>query len=243
MKIIKYKKIGLNRYKIFLDDTSIILYEDIILKYNLLLKEEIDIKTIDDVLNENRYYDAYYLALNYFEIKIRNKKEIREYLKRKDFEYEYIDFAINKLNDLSLLNDKKYIECYVNDKVNLSNDGPFKIKRNLIEFELNESDIDEYLNTIDMSVWKNKLKKIINKKLSLMKNKSYYVIINKLKNDLFNLGYDKNMIDELLEDIEYDNSNIKKEYEKISKKYTDKNKIMNYLLRKGYTYEEIKNIQ
>lgn len=34
-----------------------------------------------------------------------------------------------------------------------------------------------------------------------MKNKSAYMIKNKLKVDLFNLGYDKNMIDSLLNSI------------------------------------------
>ena len=40
MKIKKYIKQGLNKYKVVLEDnTSIVLYEDIILKYELLLKK------------------------------------------------------------------------------------------------------------------------------------------------------------------------------------------------------------
>ena len=42
MKIKKYIKTGSNKYKIILEnDKSIILYEDVILKYELLLKKEI----------------------------------------------------------------------------------------------------------------------------------------------------------------------------------------------------------
>lgn len=45
-----------------------------------------------------------------------------------------------------------------------------------------------------------------------MKNKSAYMIKNKLKVDLFNLGYDRNMIDSLLISINLnDEDAIKKE--------------------------------
>ena len=35
MKITKYKKVGKNRYNVYLEDSQICLYEEIILKYNL----------------------------------------------------------------------------------------------------------------------------------------------------------------------------------------------------------------
>ena len=46
MKLDKYIKYGKNKYKVFLENRDyLILYEDIILKYELLLKKEI--KDID----------------------------------------------------------------------------------------------------------------------------------------------------------------------------------------------------
>ncbi len=241
MEIIKFKKLGRNKYKITLDNVEIVVYEDIIFKYDLLIKKNIDIKELDKIIDDNRYYEAYYLALKYIEIKMRSKRELIDYLKQKDIESIHIDFALNKVDSLGLLNDKQYIEAYINDKINLSNDGPFKIRRNLIELDFDENDIDDYLNKIDNDLWKEKLKKIVNKKASLIKNKSYFMLISKLSNDLYLLGYDKYMIDDELSNIKYDNSNIKKEFIKANKKFKgDKNKIINSLLRKGYTYEEIK---
>src|SRR5574344_1241631 len=92
---------------------------------------------------------------------MRNKKEIKDYLNKKDFDKKYIDFAINKLDGLGLLNSNKYIEAFINDKINLSNDGPYKIKRNLLEFDFNEDDVDKYLNNIDKNVWNEKIVNII----------------------------------------------------------------------------------
>ena len=100
MHINKFKKVGKNKYKIFLDTTELNLYEDIILKYDLLLKKDISLEEIDKLINENSYYDAYNMALNYIEIKLRNRKEIVEYLKKKDFNSNCIDYALEKLDKL-----------------------------------------------------------------------------------------------------------------------------------------------
>ena len=110
----------------------------------------------------------------------------------------------------------------------------------LIDYDFSEEDVDEYLNKIDSSIWKEKLSHIIEKRKKLMKNKSYFMFINKLKNDLYNLGYDRYLIDELLSNISYESDSLKKEYEKVSRKFKgERNKIISSLLRKGYTYEEI----
>ncbi len=240
MKINKFKKVGKSKYKIIFDNTDITLYEDVILKYDLLIKSEVDIDLIDKIIKENEHYDAFYSALNYIEIKMRNKKEIISYLKKKEFNDEIINETINKLEKLNLLNSKSYIQAFVNDKINLSSDGPYKIKKSLLEFDFNEEDIDNYLNTIDENIWLEKLKKIANKKKSIMKSKSYYMFVSKMKNDLYNLGYDKYMIENVLSNIEYDSNALNKDLEKASKKFKgDKTKIINSLLRKGYSYEEI----
>ena len=103
-----------------------------------------------------------------------------------------------------------------------------------------ENDIDNYLNTFDSDIWQEKLNKIINKKKSLMKNKSYTMFINKLKLDLYNMGYDKYMIDNSLMNIEYNSNAIYKDIEKSIKKFkNDRNKIISSLMRKGYSYEDI----
>jgi regulatory protein len=243
MRINKFKKLGRNKYKVMFDNEELVLYEDIILKHNLLTKKDINIDELEEIVNDNRDYDAYNLALNYIEIRLRSRKEIYEYLKKKEFNENLINDVISKLDDLGLLNNKQYIEAFINDKINLSNDGPYKIRSALIDLEFEESDIDKYLYSIDQDVWKEKLEKIINKKKSLMKSKSYYMFITKMKNDLYNLGYEKDMIENALSNIEYESDALEKDYNKAFRKYSnDKTKLINSLLRKGYSYDEINSL-
>ncbi len=242
MQINKFKKKGKNKYEIIFDNTSLLLYEDIILKYDLLIKKDIDEHLLDEIISENSFYDAYDTALSYIETKLRTRKEIEDYLERKGFDNKYIDYAIDKLNKMNLLDDKLYVTAFVNDKVNLTLDGPYKIRQDLLNMDIDECIIDNYLNTIDNKVWEDKIDKIISKKSSSMNNKSYYMFFNKLKNDLYLKGYSKELIESKISNIKYESDSIDKDMSKAIKKYkNDKNRIIGYLMRKGYSYDDIKS--
>ena len=242
MKIVKYKKMSKGRYKITFDTNEVILYEDVIINNNLLLLKDINLETLEKVLDENRKYEAYDISLSYIEIKLRTEREIRDYLEKKGFDISLINETINRLKRDNLINEKLYVEAFINDKINLTTWGPFKIKRALLDLSISEEIIDEYLYKIKEDVFEEKLDKIINKKIGMMKNKSLFLIKNKLSFDLFNLGYDKDMINNSLNKLEKDDSEsmkneASKAYNKYSKKYSGKElelKIKNHLYVKGY---------
>ena len=249
MEIQKFKKIGKAKYKILLNNSELILYEDIILKYNLITKKKIILEDINKYLNENRYYEVYYNALSYINNKMRCEEELRNYLSHKGYDKDNIEKVIDQLIKQNIINDELYINSYINDKIYLTNDGPDKIKNNLLNYNLNEIIIEKYLSQIDCEVWNEKLTKIIEKRLKL-NNSSYKLFIYKTQNYLLNLGYPKELINEKLSNLRISNiNNIEKEYKKAYNKYKNKYsgeelkyKIFNYLYRKQYSKEEINSV-
>lgn len=247
MKILKYKKTSRGRYKVTLDSDEIILYEDVIIKNDFLLRKNVDTFLLDKVLNENILYEAYDLALGYIETRLRTEKEIIKYLEKKGYNTNTISDVLNRLKSNNLINEVKYVEAYTNDKINLSSYGPFKIKRDLSDLGISIEVIENYLNAIDDEVWSNKLDKIIDKKVKSMKNKSLYMIKNKLRTDLTILGFDKDMINLKLNSLDKnDEDSLKKEmekaYNKYSKKYEGdalKMQIKNHLYKKGFITSDI----
>ncbi len=197
MEIKNYKKIKNNLYEVNIDEIKVNLYDDIIIKYNLLLKKDIDKKTFDKMIKENDNLSAYYKSLKYINTKLRSEKEIFNYLKRFNFSEADIFSTINKLKKDGYLNNDLYLKSYINDQINLSNNGPYKIKNALKSLGLSEEEIEEHLDAIDKSIWQDKIKKIIKKRNINTKN-------NKMKNYvyLFNLGYEKEMIFSLLGNID-----------------------------------------
>lgn len=248
MKILKYKKTTKGRYKITFDEADeITLYEDVIINNNLLLKNNIDLQLLEKIIDENKKYEAYDNSLSYIEYKLRTEQEIRDYLEKRGFNNSLIDSTVRRLKDEKLLNDERYVEAFTNDRINLTLWGPYKIKNNLINLGIDENIINEYVDKISNDVWLEKLNKTIDKKIKLMKNKSLNAIKDKLKVDLYDLGFDKEDISYSLSKLEKDDTeamkkDMKKAYDKLSKKYQGealKYQIKNYLYKKGYKIDYI----
>ncbi len=247
MKIIKFKKIGKNKYQVFFDNDEIVLFEDVILKYNLLSIKDLSLDLLNKILEDNTFYEIYNYALYYIDIKMRNEKELTEYLKKKNYDENIIDKVIIRLRKEGYLDDKKYVRAYINDKVNLSLYGPFKIKNELLKLNLDENTIEEYLNTISDEIWLDKINKIIEKKVRLNKKLSGNYLKQKISEDLYYLGYDKDLYLDLIESLDIeDNNTLEFEYKKVYKKYKDKYKneklkrmTITYLVKKGFRYDDI----
>ncbi len=243
MKIIKYKKIGKSKYKVFFDKTDMILYEDVIIKYKLLSIENININLLEKITEDNKYYEAYDKAINYVSIKLRNELELKKYLE-KSFDEKLIFDVINKLKKNGYLNDNVYINAYIHDKILLSTDGPIKIKEYLLNNGFEEKLIDQTLNKIEENIWIEKIKKTINKKNN---TGSSYNFVLKMQNELYYKGYPKELVNEVLKYVDLNddlnlNKEIKKNIEKYKKKYRNselKNRVIKSLLIKGYSYENI----
>ncbi|MBQ6687592.1 MAG: RecX family transcriptional regulator [Bacilli bacterium] len=252
MEIKSFKKLKDNRYKVELDNNEVItLYDDVIVEYNLLFNKVMDEKKLKEIVNKNSEKEAYYLAIKMLNTKMRTAKEINKQLKKKDISSTVINNIIDKLYQEKYLDDERYIKAYVNDQVNLSINGPLKIKRELVELGFNELDIDSYLNTIDEEIWLTKIDKYITKKLKASSNLSAYKLKIKVINELVNKGYKKDMVTEMIGNYEFKNSDdlLIKEYNKIKRKLESKyaGSELNYyikakLLAKGFILEEIEKV-
>ena len=243
MNISKFTKKKDGLYSVELEDgKKLIIHEDLILKYNLLLTKRIDNSLEEKILSENNNYLAYNKAIKYISIKMRSTKEIRAYLTKLSVDSDIIEEVIKKLKNQGYLNDKLYCISFVNDKINLSNDGPLKIKRLLKENGMEEFDIDEALSTFDRNIEKEKIAKLIDKYLK-SNTKGLNILKQKILYNLTNLGYDRSLVLSELANVKIDDSDLyKKEYQKIrdklSKKYSGSEleyRIKQKLYQKGFS--------
>ena len=242
MEVKKIVKKGI-KYRILLEVGSIDTYEEIILKYNLLYKKDISEDLFNDILKENIYYDSYYKVLNLLNKKLRSRYEIENYLKKQAC--PNIDKIINKLESIGLINDAKFAQAYTNDKINLSLDGPEKIRHNLEKLKVDSDIIDNVISKIDENIINEHLQKLISKKIKTSKYTGN-VLRNKLKVYLVNLGYSYNDVNKALENIKGNDlsSEMLKIYNKLKLKYegdTLKLKLKQKLYSKGFSVDEINN--
>ena len=95
MKIIKYKKGAKGLYKVDLEDGTVLsLYEEVILKYNLLLTKDVDDSIKDEMFDYNLECEVYYVALNNIKARAKSENDLRKFLLNKEYPSNLIDKAI-----------------------------------------------------------------------------------------------------------------------------------------------------
>ncbi|HBA38098.1 MAG TPA: hypothetical protein DCY94_05195 [Firmicutes bacterium] len=247
MEIMSFKRKRGSMYEIELNTgDKYKVYDDVILKYELLLNRKINKKTLDKVLEESAKMDAYFKGVRYISIKMRTKKEVENYLRRAGFLDSEVEYALKKLEKEGIIDEKKYVAAYINDAIILSLDGPMKIRVSLGKLGIGDHLIDERLSAIDEDIWKERIGKIIVKRSKVNKD-SEKVFKLKTTNNLISLGYSIELIREQLSDIKIDTGeaftrDADRIYEKLKGKFEGwelESKFKSKMYQKGYEVDRI----
>ncbi len=242
LKKIKYK------YKLIDENFELEIFEDVIIKLNLLYKKEIDEELYQKILEENNYYEKYHATLKFIKKRIRSKKEIIDFLEKNGLSQEMQESIVLKLEELNLISDEIFCNAFVNDKIKLTNDGPKKIYKELLEHNIEVEIIKKYiLDLFTEDIIEQKVEKIAQKKFHNDKY-SNYATKKRIIEHLQMLGYEReDLVDCLAKLNKSDDELLKKEYEKAYKKYSTllegvelKKKILYKLVSKGFKFEEIR---
>ena len=222
-EITNIKQISSNKYSLIIEGKKHVVYDDVLLEYNILKKGEISNETYNAIVNANNYHEAYNKMLKFITIKLRTEKEIYNKLSKLYINKDDQNKIVNRLKKEGYINNDNYVKSYINDCILLSLKGPKKIYYELKKLDFNESIIEKYLNEVDESLWYEKAEKLLNKKLKSNNKLSLKMFLIKIKKDYNALGYDEKYYINLFNNIEIeDNSQFQKDYEKIYKKYVKK---------------------
>jgi regulatory protein len=242
MKVEKIKKTPSGKYEVLLSDGNVlILFEDVIISNNLLGNKIIDESLLKKINIDNEYASSYNLALKYISIRLRSTKEVIDYLNKKMIDKTIVNETITKLKKNGYLNDDRFIKAFINDKILMTNWGPYKIARELEKYGVFYH--DDINNIIDKNTLKDRVKTIIKKMVSSNKSNSINMLKNKILNNLISIGYTKESVLEDIENIKIANEQDRynKEYNKLYNKYKNKYKdeqleriIKNKLYQRGF---------
>lgn len=250
MKVQLIGKTSSGKYKVKIDDKIIDTYDDVLINNKLIYKKEIDNEMLDRINSDNLFYEAYNKTLSYILKRQRTLSEINEYLDKFEISNIEKNMIIEKLKNNGLVNDLQYVKSFISDAINLSKDGPNKIRKNLIDKKIDEKTIDNELSKIDDDVFIDKALKIIKKRFDNNTKYSKNQLKQKITLYLINIGYDKNMIDSLINNFDFNEIDLleneyDKIYNKLSKKYEGyelKNKIKQKLYSKGFDMNLISDL-
>lgn len=249
MKIEKIKKVGDSKYQLILQNKDVITtYDDVMIKYHLLYRKEIDENILESLLKETKISDIYYKSVKKLTTKMMSKKSYKHWLEKFQLSKQNEENLICKLENVGLLNDLYYAKAYASDKARLSKDGIGKIENDLKEEGISYGMIKDALTVIDLEEMNQKLKKMLVKKIEQNHHYSNQHLKQKIISEFLKLGFSYEEIHSALQEVKWMNETeiLQKEFMKTllkaKKKYQGKellDQVKNKLYQKGFSIEEI----
>lgn len=182
-----------DRYSIYVDGKYVFSFsESELLNLGLRIGQEFEAGELEKLKKTAVEDKAYMRSLDLLARRARSEWELRDYLRRKDYETDTIEKIVNRLSEAGYVNDKKFAEAWVNNRRLLKATSKRKLWQELKQKRVPEDSINEVLAE-DETDEQQVLKDLIAKK----RNQS---------------------------------------------RYQDDQKLIAYLLRQGYNYDDIKTV-
>ncbi|MFD0587510.1 regulatory protein RecX [Paenibacillus sp. GCM10027627] len=110
---------------------QIAVHEDIMIRFRLMKGQFVTIRQAEEIRMENSRYLAYAQAVAYLGAKPRTSKAIAQYLARKEFEEESIQYAVQRLESEQLVDDEQYARQFAASRMQSGLKGRLMIKQEL----------------------------------------------------------------------------------------------------------------
>ena len=183
MEILEITLKSKNNPNVFLvktDGGEYTLHSDSIVKFSIAKGQYDDEKFVEATLDSSQII-AFNLCIKYLNASIKTMRQVRDYLKKKNFEDVVIDLTINKLKDYNIIDDKNFATMYIRSNPNFSK---MKLKQKLITFGVNSSTIDELLSEVD------EYEACLNSGRKFLKSKPIdEAVMDKLNRHLYSQGF------------------------------------------------------
>ncbi|MBY7142743.1 recombination regulator RecX [Virgibacillus sp. NKC19-3] len=195
-----------DRYNIFLNDGQDEKYgfsvdEAILVEFNLRKDLELEESTIDALIQKDTIHKSYTQAIHFLSYRMRTKKEMHDYLLKKEVDEAHINEIMEKLKTENLLDDQQFADMFVRSRMNTSTKGPMLIKKELIEKGISASLASQAVEQYPYEVQYENITKWMKKKLTTGKKDSFRKQVQQLQATLMQKGFTQDVITEALADI------------------------------------------
>lgn len=188
---IEYQKRNKERFNIYIDEVYGFSVDiNILIKYSLKKNMELSDDLIDEILKAEENISVYNYGISLLSRALKSEYELRLKMKDKGFDSSLIDNAISRLKDQKYIDDERYCDLFINDKINISKDGRRKIQQALYYKGIDKKIIEEKICNISLEGEEERAFILGKKKLSSIKEEDTRKKTAKLSNYLLGKGFE-----------------------------------------------------
>ena len=100
-------------------------------------------------MQDETFSRAMSMALRYLGIRARSEAEMRQYLKRKEWQDDVIDAVLERLREYGYMNDGNFAQGMVNLQSKTRRKGSYVVEQKLYQAGVKKEDVQEALEEID----------------------------------------------------------------------------------------------
>lgn len=176
------------RYSLYVDGKySFSLSEPELMKSGIRIGREYTGGELEDLQQTAVLDKANMRALDYLSRRPRSEWEVRDYLKRKEYDPPTVDLILNKLSDYGYIDDLKFAESWINSRRLLKPTSLRRLKQELMQKHVGKEVIEAALET-DEGDEPTALRELISKKQQQSRYQDEQKLIAYLLRQGFNYG-------------------------------------------------------
>ncbi|WP_338232171.1 recombination regulator RecX [Companilactobacillus muriivasis] len=237
------------RYNVFLDGKyAFPVAEQTLIDFRLMNGVEVTDEQIKEIQDSENINKAYGDALNYLSYQLRTKKEIKDYLYKKEYHRDAVDEVIGRLEKLHYLDDAAYAKSFISNQLRTTSNGPKIIEQKMAQKGVPNNIIQDSVVEIDYDTLLENATEFAKKQVRKQHRASFKQMVTKLRSGLYQKGFDNEVIEETIKNLELEPDEdeeldkLRKLVNKVQHRYDKPAKLINYLMTKGYKFDEIKKV-
>jgi regulatory protein len=188
------------RYSIYVDEKySFSLSENELMQSGIRIGREYEAAELEKLLQTAVLDKAFMRSLDYLARRPRSEWEVRDYLKRKEYDPPTVDTILNKLSDYGYIDDVKFSQAWVNNRRLLKPTSLRKLRQELMQKHVSQDVIAQVLDD-EGEQEHSALKQLIQKKQSQTRYQDKQKLMAYLMRQGFNYGDVKQALEDTNED-------------------------------------------
>lgn len=241
-------------FKMDKKEESMVVVEDTLIKCNLLSPRQIT-KAEYKMLTKNKDIDLLYeKIIKFVDYQMRTISEVKKRLSKYSADEKVINQIVAKLKKQGFLDDLRFANEYVTQKLEFDIVGPRGIKQKLIDKGIHYDVIDSELIRFTDEMQYNKIYELIQKETKHPIKKPYLKAVQSIKRKCVTKGFSLNIIDssiqsykDVIQEACDEKDLLEKEFNRLKKgvdlkDYAEKDKLIKKLMQKGFAYGNIKKL-
>jgi regulatory protein len=130
--------------------------------------------------------------------RMKTEKEMADKLKEKGYAEDIIHYVLDCFKSCGYLDDKKYVELYLREKITINRYGTMKLRNKLYQKGISTELVEEGLEEIDEEIIIENAVYLANKKINSIRDQESMAIRQKVHRHLVSKGYSYAIIARIL---------------------------------------------